>query len=78
MPYDSKADNNTAAVAEVGMPKVNNGINTPAAAALFAASGPATPSIAPFPNSSGFLLSFFLCNNLIKLELLRLQLAMHQ
>ena len=45
---------NTAAVADVGIPNVNNGINTPAAAALFAASGPATPSIAPLPNSSLF------------------------
>ena len=33
--------------------------STPAAEALLAASGPATPSIAPRPNSSGFELSFF-------------------
>ena len=31
------------------------GASTPAAAALFAASGPATASMAPLPNSSGFL-----------------------
>src|SRR5262245_3134312 len=48
-----------AAVAEVGIPRVSNGTKTPVAAALFAASGPATPSIAPLPNSSGCLVSFF-------------------
>jgi hypothetical protein len=42
-----------AAVAEVGRPNVSSGTSTPVAAALFAASGPATPSIAPWPNSSG-------------------------
>ena len=46
-------------MAEVGIPSVNKGINTPAAAALFAASGPATPSMAPLPNSSECLESFF-------------------
>ncbi len=45
----------TAAVAEVGSPIVSSGTSTPAAAALLAASGPATPSIAPWPNSSGCL-----------------------
>ena len=35
------------------------GTKVPAAEALFAASGPATPSIAPRPNSSGCLDSFF-------------------
>ena len=41
-----------AAVALVGRPSVSIGTSTPAAAALFAASGPATPSIAPVvPNS---------------------------
>jgi hypothetical protein len=48
-----------AAVAEVGRPSVSIGTSTPAAEALFAASGPATPSIAPWPNSSGFGESFF-------------------
>ena len=33
-------------------PRVSSGTSTPAAAALLAASGPATPSIAPWPNSS--------------------------
>src|SRR6185436_5252548 len=47
-----------AAVAEVGIPKVNKGTRTPVAAALLAASGPATPSIAPLRNSSGCLVSF--------------------
>ena len=42
-------------MAEVGSPSVSSGTSTPAAAALFAASGPATPSIAPLPNSSGVL-----------------------
>src|SRR5262245_32418878 len=48
-----------AAVAEVGRPRVSIGTSTPAADALLAASGPATPSIAPLPNSSGFFDSFF-------------------
>ncbi len=48
-----------AAVAEVGNPSVSSGTSTPAAEALLAASGPATPSIAPLPNSSGCLVSFF-------------------
>ena len=42
----------TAAVADVGRPRASSGTSTPAAAALFAASGPATPSMAPLPNSS--------------------------
>src|SRR6185436_21118255 len=43
----------TAAVADVGRPRVSNGTSVPAADALLAASGPATPSIAPRPNCSG-------------------------
>src|ERR1700748_3534933 len=42
----------TAAVALVGRPSASMGTNVPAAEALLAASGPATPSIAPLPNSS--------------------------
>src|SRR4029079_17199133 len=42
-----------AAVADVGSPSVSSGTSVPAAAALFAASGPATPSIAPLPNAFG-------------------------
>ena len=41
------------------MPRVSIGTMAPADAALFADSGPATPSIAPFPNSSGCLETFF-------------------
>jgi hypothetical protein len=38
---------------------VSSGTIVPVEDALFAASGPATPSIAPLPNSSGYLVSFF-------------------
>ena len=48
-----------AAVAVVGRPSVRSGSSVPAAEALLAASGPATPSMAPLPNSSGCLDSFF-------------------
>ncbi|CAB4901324.1 unannotated protein [freshwater metagenome] len=48
-----------AAVAEVGRPRVSSETRLPAAEALLAASGPATPSIAPLPNSSGCFVSFF-------------------
>src|SRR6185503_19850283 len=47
-----------AAVAEVGRPRVSRGTRLPVLEALFAASGPATPSMAPRPNSSGCLASF--------------------
>src|SRR3954468_7310672 len=40
-----------AAVADVGMPSVKRGTSVPLKDALFAASGPATPSIAPSPHS---------------------------
>ena len=59
MPYDWNAASITAAVAFVGSPRVSIGTRVPAAEALLAASGPATPSIAPWPNSSGCLESFF-------------------
>src|SRR5689334_20127698 len=48
-----------AAVADVGRPIASNGANAAAAEALLAASGPATPSMAPLPNSSGCFDSFF-------------------
>ena len=51
---DWNATRTTAAVADVGKPSASIGTRTPAAFALFAASGPATPSIAPLPNSSLF------------------------
>ena len=45
---------------EVGMPRVSSGISVAVMAALLAASGPATPSIAPVvPNSSLCGESFF-------------------
>ena len=58
-PYCWKAASMMAAVAEVGRPSDRRGASVPAAAALLAASGPATASIAPLPNSSGFLDSRF-------------------
>src|SRR3954447_9188536 len=51
IPYDTNAVSITAAVALVGSPSDSIGTNVPAAEALLAASGPATPSIAPLPNS---------------------------
>jgi len=57
--YCSKAASRIAAVAEVGRPSASSGTSTPATAALLAASGPATPSMAPWPNSRGFFASFF-------------------
>jgi hypothetical protein len=48
-----KAASMIAAVADVGRPSVRSGTSVPENDALFAASGPATPSIAPSPNSSG-------------------------
>src|SRR5918993_852103 len=41
------------------MPNVSSGTSAPVTDALFAASGPATPSMAPLPNSPGCLLNFF-------------------
>ena len=58
-PYCWKPASIIAAVAEVGRPSVSSGTSVPAAEALLAASGPATPSIAPWPNSSGCLVSRF-------------------
>ena len=42
-----------AVAGDEGMPSARNGIIAPPVAALFAASGPATPSMRPVPNSSG-------------------------
>ncbi|MCY1238625.1 hypothetical protein D9M72_513750 [compost metagenome] len=36
-----------------GMPRVSSGMNEVCAPALLALSGPATPAMAPWPNSSG-------------------------
>ena len=42
-----------------GKPSDRSGIMPPPAAALLAASGPATPSMAPVPSSARCLLTFF-------------------
>jgi len=42
-----------------GIPKVSRGIKEVWAAALLADSGPATPSMAPCPNSALYLEAFF-------------------
>ncbi|MCY1312027.1 hypothetical protein D9M70_624080 [compost metagenome] len=48
-----------AVVFDVGMPSVSSGISAAVTVALLAASGPATPSIAPVvPNSALFCGSF--------------------
>ena len=52
MPYDVSAASRIEAVAVTGRPSASSGTNIPAALALLAASGPATPSMAPWPNSS--------------------------
>ena len=59
MPQPWSAASMIAAVALVGSPRASIGTRVPAAEALLAASGPATPSMAPWPNSSGCLVSFF-------------------
>ena len=52
-PWMMKAPSSSAITTLGGMPSVSSGMNAPPAAALLAASGPATPSIAPLPNVSG-------------------------
>ena len=59
MPKPVSAASMIAAVALVGRPRDSIGTSVPAAEALLAASGPATPSMAPLPNSSGCLESRF-------------------
>src|SRR5919198_1520347 len=49
----TKAPSKSAITTFGGMPSVISGMNAPAAAALLAASGPATPSMAPVPKRSG-------------------------
>ena len=53
MPNMMNAPISTAVVPELGMPSVRSGTKAPELAALFADSGPATPSIMPVPNLSG-------------------------
>src|SRR5438309_2991997 len=55
MPCTMIAASITAVMGPVGMPSASMGTNAPVAAALFADSGPATPSIAPLPKRSGCL-----------------------
>ncbi|MNC87828.1 hypothetical protein D3C83_35880 [compost metagenome] len=55
MPWTMMAAIITAVTGLVGMPSAIIGTNAPVAAELFADSGPATPSIAPFPKRSGSL-----------------------
>ncbi len=55
MPWISSAPNISAIVALAGMPSVSSGMNDEVAAALFAVSGAATPSIAPLPEPLGLL-----------------------
>ena len=58
-PWMTKAPSSRAMMTLGGMPSVISGMKAPPAAALLAASGPATPSIAPLPNRSGVRDSFF-------------------
>ena len=53
MPWMMKAPIISAITGCAGMPRVSIGMNEVWAAALLALSGPATPSIAPWPNSCG-------------------------
>ncbi|MNC94656.1 hypothetical protein D3C83_115640 [compost metagenome] len=53
MPCTMMAAIITAVTGLVGMPSAIIGTNAPVAAALFADSGPATPSMAPLPKRSG-------------------------
>ncbi len=48
-----KAPSSSAITTLGGMPSVSSGMKAPPAAALLAASGPATPSMAPLPNAPG-------------------------
>ena len=59
MPWMIIAPTIRAITALDGMPRVNIGMNDVWAAALLAASGAATPSTAPLPNSPGFFEIFF-------------------
>ena len=59
MPWMIMAPTISAITALDGMPSVSMGMNEVCAAALLAASGEATPSTAPLPNSPGFLEIFF-------------------
>ena len=53
MPVMTSAPRRMAVAGENGMPSDRSGTMAPAVAPLLAASGPATPSMAPCPNRSG-------------------------
>jgi hypothetical protein len=59
MPWIISAPIISAITAFEGMPRVSIGMKEVCAPALFADSGPATPSIAPLPNSEGFAATRF-------------------
>ncbi len=59
MPWMMNAPIISAITGWAGMPRVSIGMNEVCAAALLAASGPATPSMAPLPNSASLEDSFF-------------------
>jgi hypothetical protein len=59
IPYSMKAPSSTAVVPDPGMPSVRSGTSAPVVDELLAASGPATPSIAPWPKCSGYFESRF-------------------
>ena len=53
MPVITSAPSRMAVAGENGIPRESSGTIAPAVAPLLAASGPATPSIAPWPKRSG-------------------------
>ena len=59
MPWMVMAPTISAMTALGGMPSVSSGMNAACAPALFAASGPATPSMAPLPKRDGSFATFF-------------------
>ena len=59
MPWMVSAPSISAITALAGMPSVSVGMNLHWASALFADSGPATPSIAPLPKREGSFAIFF-------------------
>ena len=54
MPWITSAPSSSAVTGLPGMPSDSTGMMLPATAALFADSGPATPSTAPLPKRSGW------------------------
>ena len=59
-PHIIRPPRRTAPVPDPGIPRARSGANAPAAAALFAASQEAIPSIAPVPNGSSLLNALFM------------------